>query len=128
MSLDVFVIFFNFTFYAMEQSGISDVENPIHIFFLTFSLYTKNQYWSERVYNHVQYHGWTPNQIWFNGILDDNNPLSSSDGVDTYVVEFYGEDPGGPRPQLDDDRVQIVPLLNWLTTRKYLVLYFSMLM
>ena len=55
-------------------------------------------------------HGCTPNQIWLNDILDDNNPLSSSNSVDTYVVdEFYGEDPGGPRPHLDDG-VQVAPV------------------
>ncbi|CAH3037631.1 unnamed protein product [Pocillopora meandrina] len=27
-------------------------------------------------------HGWTPNQIWLNGILNESNPLSSSGGVD----------------------------------------------
>lgn len=56
-------------------------------------------------------HGWTPNQIWLNGILDDNNPPSFNEGVQTYVAdEFYGEDPGGPRPPLDDDGVQVAPV------------------
>ena len=108
--------FFYFTLYAMEQSGILDVENPIHIFSLhlvftprintalkEFATMFNNQRLSTE-------HGWTPNQTWLNGILDDNNPLSSSDGVDTYVVdEFYGEDSGGPRPHLDDG-VQVSPV------------------
>ena len=38
-------------------------------------------------------HRWTPIQIWLNGILHENNPLSSSGGVDeSEVDEFYGED------------------------------------
>ena len=109
--------FFYFTFYAMEQSGILDVENPIHIFslHLVFAprINTALKEFATMFNNHrlSTEHGWTPNQIWLNGIMDDNNPLSSSDGVDTYVVnEFYGEDPGGPRPHLDDDGVQVAPV------------------
>lgn len=32
-------------------------------------------------------HEWTPNQIWLNGILNENNPLSSSGDVDESEVD-----------------------------------------
>lgn len=88
MSLDVLVIFFNFTFYAMEQSGILDVKNPIHIFSLhlvfTSRISTALTEFANMFNNHrlSTEHGWTPNQIWLNGILNESNPLSSSGGVD----------------------------------------------
>ena len=37
--------FFYFMFCAMEQSGILDIDNPIHVF-IAFSLYCKNQHCS----------------------------------------------------------------------------------
>ena len=56
-------------------------------------------------------HGWTPNQISLNGILNENNPLSSSGGVDKSVVdEVYGEDPDGPHPHSDDEGVVVAPV------------------
>lgn len=65
--------FFYFTFYAMEQSGILDVENPIHIFslHLVFTSW-KNTALTEfaNMFNNHRLsteHGWTPNQIWLNG-------------------------------------------------------------
>ena len=109
--------FFYFTFYAMEQSGILDVENPIHIFTLhlvfTSRINTALTEFANMFNNHrlSTEHGWTPNQIWLNGILNENNPLSSSDGVDESVVdEFYGEDPDGPHPHSDDEGVVVAPV------------------
>ena len=57
-------------------------------------------------------HKWTPNQIWLNGILNENNPLSSSGGVDeSEVDEFYGEDPDASHPHsVDDDGVVVAPV------------------
>ena len=40
----------------------------------------------------------TPNQIWFEGMTDVENPLSRDIVEDDQNVnEFYGEDPQGPR-------------------------------
>lgn len=92
--------FFYFTFYAMKQSRILDVKNLIHIFSLhlvfTSRINTSLTEFANMLNNHrlSTEHGWTPNQIWLNGILNENNPLSSSGGVDeSKVDEFYGEDP-----------------------------------
>lgn len=45
-------------------------------------------------------------------ILNENNPLSSSGGVDeSEVDEFYGEDPDGPHPHsVDNDEVEVAPV------------------
>ena len=44
-------------------------------------------------------HGWTPNQIWVNGMMDQRNPLRVRDRNcldDTPGdIEYYGEDPQG---------------------------------
>ena len=109
--------FFYFTFYAMEQSGILDIENPIHMFSLhlvfTARINTALAEFATMFNNHrlSTEHGWTPNQIWLNGIMDENNPLNSSSGIDESVVdEFYGEDPDGPHPQPDDEGVVVAPV------------------
>ena len=76
----------------MEQSGILDVENPIHIFTLhlvfTSRINTALTEFANMFNNHrlSTEHGWTPNQIWLNGILNENDPLSSCGGVDESVV------------------------------------------
>lgn len=42
--------------------------------------------------------GWSPNQLWLNGMLNENNPLRFSDGLDDSIVDqHYGEDPNSPR-------------------------------
>lgn len=110
--------FLNFTFYAMEQSGILDFKNPIHIFSLhlvfTSRINTALTEFANMFNDHrlSTEHRWTPNQIWLNGILNESNPLSSSGGVDeSEVDEFYCKDPDAPHPHsVDDDRVVVVPV------------------
>ena len=51
-------------------------------------------------------HGWTPNQLWMNGIVDERNPLNST--IHSSVDQFYGEDPDGPHPQSDTDEAVVV--------------------
>ena len=101
----------------MEQSEILIVENPIHIFLLhlvfTSGLNTALTEFANMINNHrlSTEQRWTPIQICLNGILNENNPLSSSSGVDeSEVEEFYGEDPDAEHPHLlDDDGVVVAP-------------------
>lgn len=104
MSLDVFVTFY-FTFYAMEQSGILDVKNPIHInsFYLVFTSRINTALTEfANVFNNRRLsteHGWTPDQIWQKGILHEHNLLSSSGGGDeSEVDEYCGEDSDASHP------------------------------
>jgi len=92
----------------MEQTGIIDIENPIHMFALHLVFTGRiNNALDEfaTMFNNYRLspeHNWTPNQIWMNGILDENHPCNSNGGCDDSVVDqFYGEDPDGPRPQSD---------------------------
>ena len=74
---------FYYTFYAMEESGILNLDNDVHLFLLHHvflprinfglsefkALYNDHRLSTER--------NWTPNQIWHNGMLNPNNPLPS---------------------------------------------------
>lgn len=102
--------FFYYTFYAMEQTGILDIENPIHLFALHL-VFTRRinmalEEFSAMFNNHrlSTERNWTPNQIWFNGLLHVDHPVNRSNPIDDSVVDqYYGEDPDSPRPQSDDD-------------------------
>ena len=92
-----------YTFYAMESSGILNVEDPIQLFALhTIFIPRVNnslREFSEAFNNHaVSTEGnWTPYQIWMNGMMHANNPLAHGD-VDGEPddIQFYGYDPEGP--------------------------------
>ena len=109
--------FFYYTFYAMEQTAILDIENPIHIFALhlvfTSRINTALHDFSAMFNNHrlSTENGWSPNQIWLNGMLNENNPLRFSDRLDDSVVDqHYGEDPNGPRPLSEVEGVVVEPV------------------
>ena len=108
--------FFYYTFYAMEQTAILDIENPIHMFALrlvfTIRINAALDDFTAMFNNHrlSTENGWSPNQIWLNGMLNENNPLRFSNGLDDSVVDQnYGEDPNGPRP-LSDNGVVVEPV------------------
>ena len=108
--------FFYFLFYAMEQTGILDIENPVHMFALHLVYTVRINFalheFASMFNNHglSTEHNWSPNQIWLNGILGENNPLNSSESFHESVDQFYGEDPDGPHPQADDDGVVVAPV------------------
>ena len=52
--------------------------------------------------------GWTPNQIWLNGMLNENNSLSKSGLDDIDADAQYGEDPEGPSPRLNSDNNVVI--------------------
>ena len=55
-------------------------------------------------------HNWTTNQIWLNGILDENNPINSNEDLEESVDQFYGEDPDGPHPPPDGEESVVEPI------------------
>ena len=109
--------FFYYTFYAMEMSGILNIENPIDMFALHL-VFTRriNKALDDfvAIFNNHRLsteHNSTPNQIWVNAMLDDDHPLNANNGMDEPVVDqFYGEDPHGPRPEPDDHAVIVEPV------------------
>jgi hypothetical protein len=54
-------------------------------------------------------HNWTPNQLWINGMLKEDNPLAIG-GLDDdpHDTRFHGEDIDGPTPFEDSDNCVIV--------------------
>lgn len=88
----------------MEQTGILDLDNPIHMFALHL-VYQPRINLSLQEFMHAfnnhrlsTEHGWTPSQIWINGMMDQRNPLRVHDSLDDSLndYQYYGEDPHGP--------------------------------
>ena len=101
---------FYYVFYALEQTGLLDVENPIHIFTLhliykpriNFSLGEFCRAHNDHRLSTEQ--NWTPNQIWNNGMLNPSNPLAN--GLlddDPENLDTFGEDFQGPIPSFSED-------------------------
>ena len=66
---------FYYIFYAMEQTGVLDVENPIHMFTLQYVYLARiNNALSEWMVSFSDHpvqteHSWSPNQMWLNGMM-----------------------------------------------------------
>ena len=106
-----------YTFYAMESSGILNVEDPIQLFALhTIFIPRVNnslREFSEAFNNHaVSTEGnWTPYQIWMNGMMHANNPLAHGD-VDGEPddIQLHRYDPEGPSPSEEYNNVVVEPM------------------
>ena len=79
-----------YTFYATEQTGLLDVENPIHMFMLQYVYFRRINCalseWMVSFNDHAvqMEHNWSPNQMWWNGMMNPCNPLA---------IGNLGEDP-----------------------------------
>ena len=108
-----------YIFYGMEDSGLLNLNNPIHMFalqlvFLPRISYNLHEYWKAFNNHSIRTEkNWTPNQMWMNGMMDENNPLAN--GIlddDPDSLEWYGDDPNGPSPFDDtDNNVVVNPVL-----------------
>ena len=55
--------------------------------------------------------GWSPNQIWLNGMLNEKNTLRFSDPLDDFVLDqHYAKVPNGPRPMSDVEGFVVEPI------------------
>lgn len=115
---DVFrcvTVIFYYTFYAMEQSGILKLEDEMHMFLLHYVILPRINFCLTEfkdLYNDHRLsseHNWTPNQIWHNGMLNHNNPLSLDLLDEDTEPEFYGEDPSAPFPFSENNNVVVTP-------------------
>lgn len=102
----------------MEQTNLLDMENPNHMFTLHVVFLPRiNKALDEflRMYNDHRLsteNNWTPNQIWYNGMLDEKNPLRLNEiDEDPEDLTFYGEDPQGPYPSSSSNNVEVSPVL-----------------
>ena len=108
---------FYYTFYAMEQTGLLDVENPIHLFTLqhvySARINSALREWMISFNDHpVQTeHNWSPNQMWLNEMMNPRNPLANGrTDDDPEDIRFYGEDPEGPMSlEESNNNVEVFP-------------------
>ena len=107
---------FYYTFYALEQSDLLDVDNPIHLFTLQYvflgRINTALTEWMHCFNNHPLQteHSWSPNQMWLNGMMNSCNPLANGDlDDDPEDVTFYGEDTGHSPFEESDNNVEVSP-------------------
>lgn len=106
-----------YTFYAMESSGLLNIEDPIQLFTLHTVFIPRinnslNEF-SEAFNNHaVSTEGnWTPYQMWMNGMMHANNPLAHGDtDGEPDDLQLYGYDPEGPSPSEEDNNVVVEPI------------------
>ena len=106
--------FFYYLFYGMEDSGLLDLNNPLHMFTLQLVFQPRISHalheYSEAFNNHSMRtsNNWSPNQMWMNGMIAEDNPLANGllDG-EPDSLEFYGDDPKGPSP-FDDTENNVV--------------------
>ena len=110
--------YFYYLFYALEDSGNLNIEDPTNMFALHFVFLpriNKALHEYQETFNH---HGirtansWSLYQMWMNGMLHDDNPLSHGDlDEDPDDLVFYGHDPQGPSPFDDsDNNVTVSPV------------------
>ena len=106
---------FYYTFYGMESSGILDTDDPLHLFTLHLVFLPRiNQALGQftDAFNHHNVRterNWSPHQMWLNGMMHHDNPLSNG-GLDeepAYDLECYGDDPDGPTPLQSDNNVVV---------------------
>lgn len=77
--------FYYVFFYAMEDSGILNVSNPVHMFSLHFVFLPRInqalQEYMEAFNNHGirTVHNWSPYQLWLNGMMHVDNPLAKGE-------------------------------------------------
>ena len=106
---------FYYTFYATEQTGLLDVENPIHMFALQYVFLKRINFalseWIVSFNDHpVQTEqNWSPNQMWLNGMMNSSNSLANGRLDDNpEEITFYGEDPEGQPPfEESDNNVEV---------------------
>lgn len=105
-----------YTFYAMESTGLMNIENPVHLFTLHLVFRPRiNKALSEFMQafnNHkVRTEGnWTPYQLWTNGMLHPENPMSCAQLDETpNDMETYGYDAQGSAT-VDNNEVVVEPV------------------
>ena len=101
---------FYYTFQSMEESGLLERSNSLHLFALHYIFLPRiNRVVDSFVeaWNHHPVrteHNWTPEQMWMNGMIDlRNNQLTAVADVAESIysnddLEWYGYDPQAPHP------------------------------
>jgi hypothetical protein len=118
---DVFrcvIHYFYYLFYALEDTGNLNIEDPTNMFALHYVFLARINKALHQYLETFNNHGirtansWSPYQMWMNGMLHDDNPLSHGClDEDPDDLVFYGYDPQGPSPFDDsDNNVTVSPV------------------
>ena len=98
----------------MESTGILNADDPVHLLTLhVVFMPTINKVLSNfmEVLNHHKVRAernWSPYQMWINGMMHDDNPLSQGQlDEQPSDMELYGYDPQGPSPTESDNHVVV---------------------
>ena len=118
--------FYYYVFYAMEDTGLLNIDNPIDLFalHLTFmprinvALTEFMESSNHRLFRTANH--WSPYQMWVNGMLHEGNPLAHGQLDDmSDDLEIYGVDSGGPSPFEDSDNNVIPPVTLSVDVQSY---------
>lgn len=103
-----------YLFYGMESTGILNADDPVHLFTLHMVFIPRiNKALSDfmEAFNHHKVRterNWSPYQMWINGMMHDDNPLSQGQlDEQPSDMELYGYDPQGPSPTESDNHVVV---------------------
>lgn len=107
--------FFYYVFYALEDTGLLNIENPMDLFALHLTFIPRinlalHEYME--AFNHHKArtaNHWSPYQMWVNGMLNENPLAHGQLDEDPSDLEFYGVDPNRPSPFEDSNNNVVVP-------------------
>lgn len=110
--------YFYYLFYALEETGnlnLDDPTNMLALHFVFLARINKALHQFQETFNHHSIRtasNWTPYQMWMNGMLHQDNPLSHNKlDEDPDDLVYYGYDPEGPSPFDDsDNNVEVPPV------------------
>ena len=116
---------FYYTFHSMEEAGILDRNNVLHLFSLHYVFLPRINTALDSFVEAWNLHpirterNWTPEQIWMNGMIDLRNEqltavadvAGSVNSVDD--LEWYGFDPQAPHPNDDGLSTVLVHDINF---------------
>ena len=102
---------FYYIFYAMESTGLLNVDDPprlfaLHLIFLPRINKTLEEFLEGFNHHEVRTErNWSPNQMWLNGMLHTDNPSCGLLDEDPNDLSFYGYDAQGPTTLGEDNNV-----------------------
>ena len=99
----------------MEDAGILFLDNPNHMFTLHYVFLPRINQALHEYKDAFNHHGvrtassWSPNQMWLNGMMSEENPLAH-DRLDENPedLQYYGYDPDSPSPFEDTENNVVV--------------------
>ena len=105
-----------YVFYAMEDTGLLNVDNPIDVTALHLTFMPKinlalHEFMEAFNHHHLRTaNHCSPYQMWINGMLNEFNPLARGQLDDhPQDLEYYGIDPDGPTPFENIDNNVVLP-------------------